>query len=221
MLDYLKNDNSILNKDSSNSSDETNSGENSSHQDYIVPTVSGKNIRQSTFMLAGLFLIGAACLWFMIKKTSPQNANAATDQQLEVEKAVQQLTGIKANMYSRMDEVVEKFKHLSEVKQVDVNELAKNPFMQPALAVPDEQTRFENELLERSRLEQLKIEAEQKVKDLKLWSIMESKKGRCCMINDKLFYLGDSINGFTITEIGETYVVLDYQGVSQILRIAE
>ena len=41
------------------------------------------------------------------------------------------------------------------------------------------------------------------------------------MVNDKLLYIGDSINGMTVKTIGKKTVTLEYNGVSVELKMGE
>lgn len=44
---------------------------------------------------------------------------------------------------------------------------------------------------------------------LQLLSIMQSDQGDCCMIGDKILYEGDSIEGFKVSQIGDSFVKLE------------
>jgi hypothetical protein len=50
---------------------------------------------------------------------------------------------------------------------------------------------------------------------------MQSKRGNCCMIDDKVLYKGDKIQDFTIGEIAENYVKLKSEGFEIILKVSE
>jgi hypothetical protein len=113
-------------------------------------------------------------------------------------------------MFNSMDEIVNKFYEFSNVLQVQVNELVKNPFeLELFLASLRGKASSEGK--------NLSIEAEmilrQQMKDLQLWSIMQSEQGNCCMIDDKILYKGDTIKGFKVIEIGDSFVKLrhDFQ----------
>lgn len=97
-------------------------------------TVAGKTqkARQSTFVVAALFVVGLAVLGVMVKKCQfkPAAAAAATakSEDTQIEAAIGRLTGVSAEMNTRMDQIVQKFHEFSAVVQVAVDELAKNPF---------------------------------------------------------------------------------------------
>ena len=181
-------------------------------QEYLTVAAKSKDVRKSTILLAVLFGIGLLCLLFMIKKSSPQTASAETvnTEETQIEMAITRLTGVKSEMFNSMDEIVNKFYEFSNVLQVQVNELVKNPFeLELFLASLRGKASSEGK--------NLSIEAEmilrQQMKDLQLWSIMQSEQGNCCMIDDKILYKGDTIKGFKVIEIGDNFVKLrhDFQ----------
>ena len=99
-------------------------------QEYLTVANQENRARNSTIMLAVLFIIGMLCLWFMIRKSSPQSASAEVveTEEAQIESAISRLTGVKSEMFNKMDEIVRKFYEFSDVLQVQVNELVKNPF---------------------------------------------------------------------------------------------
>jgi preprotein translocase subunit SecG len=194
----------------------------SGEQDYLTVAVHKKNVRKTTFLLAVLFGIGLLCLWFMIKKSVPATAVAAAGvEESQFEKAVSQLIGAKSEIFNRMDEVVSKFYEFSDVQQIKVNELVKNPFeleifLGNAGKNTDKDNDFDIELL---RQQQMKEQAG----EMQLLSIMQSSadKGNCCMIDDKILYEGDKIRGFEVRKISDKTVSLESQGVEIVLKLAE
>ena len=56
---------------------------------------------------------------------------------------------------------------------------------------------------------------------LQLLSIMQSDQGNCCMINDRILYEGDSIRGFKVCRIGDSFVKLKYEDVEIVLKLSE
>jgi len=177
-------------------------------QEYLTVAAKSENVRKSTIMLAVLFGIGLLCLLFMIKKSSPQSASAAlvNEEETQIEMAITRLTGVKSEMFNSMDEIVNKFYEFSNVLQVDVSQLVKNPF---ELELFLESLRGKAD----SEGKSLNINAEmimkKQMKDLQLWSIMQSDRANCCMINDKILYAGDSVKGYKVLEIGDNFVRLE------------
>jgi hypothetical protein len=136
---------------------------------------------------------------------------------MQIENAIAQLTGIKTEMNSRMDEVVDKFYQFSNVEQVEVDELKKNPFLY------DFTPEVEDDGVDKYNVnrEMLKQEMQTKSGKMRLWSIMESPQGNCCMIDDELFYEGDKIQDLTITRIEESFVELSSMGIKVKLKMSE
>jgi hypothetical protein len=160
----------------------------------------------------------------MIKKSSPRAAAAATGQteEKEVEMAIARLTGIKSEIYTRMDEIVRKFDEFSDVQQVNVSELARNPFrhdlfLSDLKEMSDTQERDAGPNDEAIRKRQLAMQA----RSMHLLSIMQSERGKCCMIDDKILYERDSIKGFTVSQIGSSAVSLNAEGVEIVLKLSQ
>ncbi len=183
--------------------------------DYLVPVAHGRNLKHSTIMLAVLFSIGALCLWYMVNKTAPKTVSAAVEnEETQIENAIAQVIGIKTEMNGRMNDVVNRLYQFSEINQVKVDELKKNPFRLDLFAED-----AQNEV-DFSR-EELRSELQKKCRGLKLGSIMESPQGNCCMIDDDIFYVGDSIKGFTVSKIEGEFVELMSHGIRVILKMPE
>lgn len=177
-------------------------------QEYLTVAANSKSLRRSTMLVAVLVGIGLLCLLLMIRKSQPQAASAAPavgDQKIEA--AISRLTGVRSEMADRMDEIVKKFYEFSDVVQVQVGELVKNPFevegfaQELTTAGGTEDPALQAQLVRRQRVED-------KAKTLKLLSIMRSDQGDCCMINDRILRQGDAIDGFKIVRIGASFVEL-------------
>ncbi|MBA7633113.1 hypothetical protein ES703_40674 [subsurface metagenome] len=179
-----------------------------------------KRVRKSTTLLAVLFIIGLLCLWFMIKKSTPTAASAGSAETKEtlIETAIARLTGVKSKIFSRMDEIVKKFYEFSDVPQVKVNELAKNPFEVETFSA-NLREKPGAEGIDAKKLWQQQIRY--KSKGMQLLSIMQSNQGNCCMIDDRILYEGDSIKGFKVLQIGDNYVKLESDGVQITLKLSE
>jgi preprotein translocase subunit SecG len=171
-------------------------------QEYLTVSAKGKNARKSTMLLVGLFVLGLLCLWFMIKKSSPKTASATTPnaEETQIEMAITRLTGVSSEMFNRMDEIVNKFYEFSDVLQVRLNELVKNPFKYDV---------FLGDLKKASDIENK--DSEMLRQQLQLLSIMQSGQGYCCMIDDKILYEGDSIRGFKVRQISNNFVKLEWE----------
>ena len=182
-------------------------------QEYLTVAAHGKRTRKSTVLLAVLFIVGLLCLWFMIKKSTPQTASAATGgtEQKQVEAAIARLTGVKSEMFSRMDEIVRKFYEFSGVLQVQVDELAKNPFkLELFLANLKRESHAEKKAPEIDAEMVRRRQIRQKAGDMQLVSIMQSDQGNYCMIGDKILREGDSIRAFKVRQIGDSFVKLEW-----------
>ena len=183
---------------------------------YITVASRGKNVRKTTYLLVVLFSIGALCLWFMIKKSGLGKAEAGTGaEESQIEVAIARLTGVKSEMFSRMDEILGKFYEFSNVRQVKASDLVKNPFKLEVLLgqlkqvkEPQAESGGDAEFL---RQQMLKEQAKQ----MQLLGIMQSQQGYCCMINDRILYKGDLIRDFRVKEITDNTVELQWSSSGQ------
>jgi len=182
-------------------------------QEFLTVAAPGKRTRKSTILLAVLFIIGLLCLGYMIKKSTPKAASAASGvtEETQLEAAVARLTGVKSEMFSSMDEIVRKFYQFSDVLQIKVGELVKNPFkLEVFSATVKEEPRIEIKVpeIDAEMVQQQQIR--QKAKDMRLLSIMQSDRGNCCMVGDKILYEGDYIRDFKVRQIGDSFVKLEW-----------
>ncbi len=189
---------------------EPNEDEYTEEQDYLAPAEHGKNAKRTTIILMVLFSIGALCIWFMIKKAVPKLAAAAmSPEEIQIENALAQLTGIKTQMHSRIDQMLGKFYQFADVDQVGVDELNRNPFRHELYL-----SNFDG-LLD-DKLDDLTGG------NLQLWSIIQTEEGNCCMINEKIVYEGDTIGGLKVIRIGSKFVELaSGSGARVILKMPE
>jgi len=189
----------------------SDSPEKTQEQEYLAVAVQDKDVRKSTYLLAILFGIGLLCLWFMIKRSTPTAAVASVGtEESQIETAISRLTGVRTEMFSRMDEMVKKFYEFSDVQQVKVNDLAKNPFSMDkflgGLNKISDTKKGNPDKIQMMSKERMR----EQTNNMHLLSIMQSERGNCCMINDEILYEGDSIKGFRIAQIGNNIVELEW-----------
>jgi preprotein translocase subunit SecG len=182
--------------------------------DYLTVAGHGKKLKQSTTLLIILFVVGTAGVWMMIRKATPSQASAAqkTNDVAEIESAVAQLNGMQNEVNTQMKSVTNRLNHLSQVGQVGVEDLRKNPFIIDATA----ETAGGTNLAQKQMAESL---MRQKAASFELWSVSESPRGLSCMINDKVLYTGDQIDGFVVKEIRPTGVLVEQNGIQAELKI--
>ena len=186
-------------------------------EEYLTTAHRGKSAKQSTMILAVLFAVGAVVVWWMIKKVSPGELQAVGDDTAKIEEVIAQLNSFKSEVNGKMDTMVGRFYQASELGQIGVNELKKNPFCLET-NTPEPATAAD---LSEGRLQMLREEVNRQSGRLQLWSITERKTNPCCMINDKVLYVGDSIEGFTVRQIQQQRVVVEQDGVQVELKMPE
>jgi len=216
MLSFMR-EQGLEDKIANNESPAQPNSEQKSEQQYLTVETKNNNLRKSTILLAALFIAGLLGLAFMIKNSAPKTAAAQTTdtEQTMIEMAIARLTGVKSEMFSGIERIVKKFYEFSDVKQIRVNELVKNPFESDILLagqgkMPDTPT--SKRLLNLLRQNALNTQA----KGMQLLSIIQSEAGNCCIIDDKILYEGDSIKDFYVQKIGAGFVELIYRPESKL-----
>ncbi|MBW8038831.1 MAG: hypothetical protein FVQ85_02395 [Planctomycetes bacterium] len=191
---------------------------NAKEQQYLTVAAQGKNVRKMTMLLTVLFVIGLLCLLFMIKKSVPRTAAAtsANTEEAKIVEIIARLTGAGSEMFKRMDHIVKKFYEFSDVRQVRVNELVKNPFeRQIFLDDGGESSDSKNaEWIRKQRLRERK-------KGLQLFAICQTDDGNYCMIDDKILYEGDTIKDFKVSQISDAFVKLELEDVEIVLKLSQ
>jgi len=217
MLSFLREQNNMelpaQKHDAAAQAESSEGTEKSREQEYLTVSASKKRTRKSTILLAVLFIMGLLCLGYMIKKSTPQTVSAASDvpEQSELEAAVARLMGIKAEVFTGMGEIVDKFNEFSDVLQIKVGELVKNPFKLEVLSANvEEEPRIEIKVPEIDAEMVERQQVIQKAKEMRLLSIMQSDRGKCCMVGNKILYEGDFIKDFEVRQIGNNFVKLEW-----------
>jgi len=184
--------------------------ESQQEQDYLTVDSCDNKIKRGTIALAILFTMGLLCVLFMIKKSSPSVAvGQRTSDELQIESAITQLTGLKLGRGSQIEQIVRRFNQFSDVKKLQIEQLQKNPFVRekylPTIVLGSED---DSGALARQ------------AESMQLLSIMNSNEGNCCMIDDKILYEGDRIGGFEVCQISDYSVELCADGMRFVLRIS-
>jgi preprotein translocase subunit SecG len=182
--------------------------------DYLTVAGHEKKLKQGTIILMAVFVVGSLGVWMMIRKAIPSAAAAAQkkDEIAEIETAVAQLNGMQNEVSSQMKNVTARLNHLSEVGQIAVEDLRKNPFMREQ---PSGQMNADDPARKQFLVEQVRRNAA----GLQLWSITASPGGARCMINDKLLHPGDRIEGFSVKEIRTASVIVEQNGIGVELKM--
>jgi len=194
-------------------------------EEYLTIATKEKAIKRSTILLGVAFMAGVLAVFVMVRKSGPSEAAAEMiTEDARIESAISRLTGIKREFLSRMDELAKKFYELSNVEQVEVYELKKNPFMHELNFKPlvDSAGGGADELDSMlSEGAMLQSRLGRKLSHMQLLSIIETSSGRGCMIDDTVAYEGDVVNGFTVVRINADNVELCCEGINFSLSISQ
>lgn len=183
--------------------------EGSDESEYLTTSVGNSNVKRNTMILAAIFAIGAGALLLMIKNATPQQASAAqmAKPNNEIELAIAKLSGIKAEIFNKMDGIAKKFDEFSNVEQINVGQLKRNPF----------RFQFSGNL-------RGSISSNRNVKNTTgffvLDSVIESEDGNFCMIDGQVYNEGDTVSGYEVKKVGRDFVRLEAQGDVKILKIS-
>lgn len=220
MLSYMRQDNendvTVEDDRQTSQTDQTPRNPDDIEQNYLLPTNTQRSVKRGTIALLALFVTGLLLLIFMVKRTNPVSAQAATEENaIKIDQAVASLAGIRKEMDGKLGNTVREMSTLSDIQQVGVGELKKNPFRHRSVRQIDD-IRLD---------EKLNMSDRQPVTEndgtLYLWTIISSEKERSCMINDKILYEGDSIDGLRVESIGKDFVQLVGHRAQVILRISK
>jgi hypothetical protein len=219
MLSYMREDNendtTLANNREMNEKDRAPCRPADDERDYLVPANTGKHASRSTKVLLVLFFTGLVLLIFMVKRVTPLVAEAAmSEDSMQIERAVANLTGIRQEMDGNLNDAIRSISTLSDIKQVRVDELRKNPFQHASAR------QITGRKVNKSQGSTMHG-ARKKADELHLWTIVSSEKKRSCMINDKILYEGDSILGLRVNLIDEDFVELVGRRSRIILRMSQ
>ena len=185
---------------------DSESSEQVEQEEYLTVSARSESVRKGTYVLFVLFGIGMLGLWFMVRKSTPLAAVAGGEvsaERSQLDSALSRLGGDGPEMFGRTKEIVGRFYESSNVRQVGVDKLKKNPF---------EAEKFSHLLKQIHELEESEPASKgQQTAKFELLTICELQKGRCCMIGDEVLYEGDSMKGFEVSQIGEDFVKLQSQ----------
>ena len=178
--------------------------------DYLTVSDRSQNVRNTTVFVAAMFVLGLLSLGLMVKKSRPQTANAgtATAEEANIEEAISRLTGVRLEVSAGMDSILDKFYEFSNVEQVGVGELSRNPFQLEVYAEEVEEIVPEG-LSDRSIV--LRQRMLRDAEKLELLSIMHGGQVVRCMIDDAILQVGQRYLDFVVESILDREVHLRWE----------
>jgi hypothetical protein len=181
--------------------------------------------KSALLLLVLIVLVGGGGIYLMRMKAGPAAAQASpetTEAQQTVNEFLndggKNLTQMK-DMLRNTEKVVQGFLQYPTMTQVKLEELKTNPFEAPR---PKDVKPTEDpaEIARRAAIEKARVAALEKERSevrtaasqLQLQSILYSDNRGTCMIGGRAYAQGKQVNGFTIEEIGRTFVVVNKTG---------
>ncbi|MFI5380133.1 MAG: hypothetical protein ACHRHE_12610 [Tepidisphaerales bacterium] len=181
--------------------------------------------KSALLLLLLIVLVGGGGIYFMHVKSGPTPAQASPESRDAQQTVSEFLTDGGKNISQMKDtlrnteKVVQGFLQYPTMTQVKLEELKTNPFEfekpKPVKPTEDPAEIARQEAAEKARLaaiEKEKQEIRTAARQLQLQSILYSDNRGTCMIGSRAYTQGKQVNGFTIEEIGRTFVVVSRKG---------
>jgi hypothetical protein len=170
-----------------------------------------KPANKGVFVLLGLLLVGGGGYFYM--KQSPQVADAAATQNdntiTEFLNSGEQHVQMMKQMLNNSEKVVQRFRAYPEKTQVPLASLRANPFRAKAAGSDDPNKTYDPKA-SKSETEQAerRAAATDAAKKLRLQSIFSSGSTKACLLNGKLYRLGQEVDGFKIEDIDPKHIIV-------------
>jgi len=171
------------------------------------------NLNKGTIFLLVTCAVGVGVMYLFGIKQKPKEATAEEKAiEAQVDEALKKLVNKEEqdqakNLFKDTTEMVQAFYEYPAKQQVAVDELQKNPFCHAA-EKKEETGKVDEKALQREK-ERLLREAQTKLGQLKLQSILKGTKGATCLINGEIYKAGQPVGEiFTIKAIEDNKVIL-------------
>lgn len=173
-------------------------------------TAPKKANNNQVMVMAGLVVVALVVVWFMYFRKGPQSADAAAvgsgaDTVNAFLASGEEHVALMRQMLQNTDKVVQRFREDQTRTQVPLTALRTNPFRRLA---PSARPENESEAAARRRREEERQATAAAAGGLRLQSVLQGKAHQACMINNKLYQLGQEVDGFTIEQIDRNSVVV-------------
>jgi hypothetical protein len=173
----------------------------------------------ANLILAGLFAAGLATVYLLSLRGGPEkDVGTLTPQEMRVSSALEKFGGPQKKT-TKAKNIIKSFYFDSKQRQIPRNSLSGDPFVvyepEPEKAEPIVPKTVKPEV------DTAKVAALAAVKELKLQSILSGPNGKIAMIGNELLRQGNTVEGWTISEITPTSVVLRWRDQQHVLYIQE
>jgi hypothetical protein len=171
------------------------------------------NLNKGTIFLLVTCAIGVGVMYLFGIKQKPKEASAEEKAvEAQVDQALKKLVdqneqGKVKDLFKDTNEMVQAFYDYPSKQQVALEELQKNPFCR-VIDAKETETKVDEKALQREK-ERVLREAQTKLAQLQLQSVLKSTKGSTCLINGEIFKVGQKVGEiFTIQAIEDNKVTL-------------
>ena len=189
-------------------------------------------VDSSHMVMGGLIALGVVGLYLIKSHCGPQQANAGEiRKQDQVDQALLRLKQTDTGRSSRGAQLVTRLRYEASQRQLPLSQIGDNPFLfrlSPTLMAqanaqggPDS-SNYDPAAEELAR-QQIELQAaSEKLAALVVQSTVVRPEGRSsAIISDFVLSIGDTIQGWTVSEIRPGEVVLSYQDLQAVLRMKD
>jgi hypothetical protein len=172
-------------------------------------------------LMPALFVLGVVGVYLLGLRAGPRQVSADEQQnELRVETAL-----VRLDQFSENDEdaeaVVRSFYTDTRRRQIPIDQLARNGFVFDPRDATDDGRRTDRSAVDETNLggSSALHRAVAKAKTLRLQSVLSGQNGSRALISDNLLSEGQTIEGWTVSEIRPRSVVLTWQGHQYVLEM--
>lgn len=189
------------------------SEELSESSDFVVAAPKKAALNRTTLIVLGILALAGGVVWTMYQRAGgPKQAAAAQAESNRAKKTINAfLDGGSSNIHNMekmlrsTEKVVQQFLAYPSMTQVPLSDLHTNPFRMKTQRPLDPSA---DNIVERRRREEERVAMLKAVQSLHLQSIMYSDARKACMINDRMYREGQTVDAFAIERITATSVIV-------------
>lgn len=170
-----------------------------------------KPINKTSLLVFAVMTLGFGGYYVMYLRTGPQMAAAATAEAEAADQTINQFLSsgeenlrVMRQLRQTTDKVVAQFKD-SRVPQVPIDDLQANPFKYAQQKPGDPSA---DEAAAKKKRDEERAAAITAVQNLQLQSVLHGSVNRSCMLNNKMYKEGQSVEGFLIEKINPHAVIV-------------
>lgn len=170
-----------------------------------------KPVNKTSLLVFGAMVLGLGGYYMMYVRSGPASAEGATAEAAAADQTINQFLSsgeenlkVMRQLRQTTDKVVAQFKD-SRVPQVPIDDLQANPFKYAQQKPGDPSA---DEAAAKKKRDEERAAAIAAVQNLQLQSVLHGSVNRTCMLNNKMYKEGQSVEGFVIEKINPHGVIV-------------